>query len=188
MKTKKHSTKIAPIFIGLTLISLLGISAVLISTNPKPETPSVDLAKDQMAKLALPFVQNIGQTSDDILYYSHLQNGTVFINNDGSFIYKFFGEDDKTIAFKEKFAAGVTTNFVAQGKNPTNTSVNYLKGNDPSKWRSNVPNYETVDLGTIAQNINLTVKAYGKNFEKIFTIQPQGNLDDLQITLEKIKK
>ncbi len=218
MKTKKHTTKNISILLALSSLLLVSAiivnkiprqdapSDILVKDQEEACVlnpvgvgapflgeghilpPDLCDAKSQLSKLALPFIQNIGQTSNDIAYYSQIQNGTVFIDTSGGFIYKFLGENSKNIAFKESFTTNTTQKLNPQGKDQTTTSVNYLKGNDPNKWQTNVPNYTTIDLGSIAQNIDLSVKAYSKNFEKIFTIQPQGNPKDLAIALENIKK
>jgi hypothetical protein len=49
------------------------------------------------------------------------------------------------------------------GEQPAVTTVNYFTGNDKSKWKTNVPTYDRVNLGEAYKGIELSLKAYGDN-------------------------
>ena len=53
-----------------------------------------------------------------------------------------------------------------QGDNRSQTKVNYFIGNDKSKWKTNIPTYNTVSLGKVYKGIDLYLKAYGETVEK----------------------
>src|SRR5207247_2375836 len=50
--------------------------------------------------------------------------------------------------------------------------VSRFHGNDPARWQSQVSTYANVDLGAVWPGIGVTLKAYGKQVEKMFTVEP----------------
>src|SRR3990172_2817213 len=73
------------------------------------------------------------------------------------------------------------------GEQPAVTTVNYFKGIDKSKWKTNVPTYNMVNLGEIYEGIELRLKAYGNNVEKLFTVKPGASPEQIRIRLDGIK-
>ena len=65
--------------------------------------------------------------------------------------------------------------------------VNYFIGNDKSKWRTNIPTYDSVNLGEVYKGIDLSLKAYGKTVEKVFTVQPDANPKNIKLKMEGAK-
>jgi hypothetical protein len=66
--------------------------------------------------------------------------------------------------------------------------VNYFKGNDRSQWRKNVPTYSVVSLGEIYKGVDLKLKAYGNNVEKLFYVRPQANPASIAMNVEGAKQ
>ncbi len=89
------------------------------------------------------------------------------------------------IALKEEFV-GAKVNEI-QGEDPSVTKVNYFKGNDPEKWKTNVSTYDYVNLGEIYKGIELRLKAYGDNFEKLFCVKSGANPEQIKISLSGIQ-
>src|SRR3990170_1591630 len=89
------------------------------------------------------------------------------------------------IALKEEIVgAQVRT---VQGEQPSVTKVNYLKGNDPSQWKTNISTYNEVNLGDVYEGIGLRLKAYGNNVEKIFCIKPGAHPDQINVQIHGVK-
>ena len=59
--------------------------------------------------------------------------------------------------------------------------------NDPSQWESNISTYDVVSLGEVYDGIELKLKAYGNNVEKLFCIKPDANPDQIQVNLSGVK-
>ena len=74
-----------------------------------------------------------------------------------------------------------------QGEEKSVTKVNYFKGNDSSKWKSNISTYDVVNLGEIYKGIELRLKAYGNNVEKLFCVKPDANPEQIKISLSGIQ-
>ena len=58
---------------------------------------------------------------------------------------------------------------------------NYFIGNDSSRWASNVPNYKTILYENIYDKINLEYRAAPDGIKYEFTVQPGGDVNDIQM-------
>ncbi len=91
----------------------------------------------------------------------------------------------KSVVLKEELV-GAQVKAVLGGQ-PSVTKVNYFKGSNLSGWKTNIPTYEFVMLGEVYKGIDLRLKAYGNNMEKIFCIKPGANADQIKIRLSGIQ-
>ncbi|MDN3515837.1 MAG: SBBP repeat-containing protein [Candidatus Brocadia sp.] len=91
----------------------------------------------------------------------------------------------KAVALKEELV-GAQVKAVL-GEHSLVTKVNYFKGNDPSGWKTNIPAYEFVMLGEVYKGIDLKLKAYGNNVEKLFTVKPGADPDQIKIRLSGVQ-
>src|SRR3972149_9358618 len=73
------------------------------------------------------------------------------------------------------------------GEQPSVTKVSYFKGNYPSKWKTNISTYDSVNLGEIYDGIELKLRAYGNNVEKLFCVKPGANPEQIKIRLNGLK-
>ena len=89
------------------------------------------------------------------------------------------------IALREEFV-GARVKAI-QGEDPSVTKVNYFKGSDPEKWKTNVSTYNLVNLGEIYDGIELKLKAYGNNVEKLFCINTGADPEKIKIGLNGIR-
>jgi hypothetical protein len=74
-----------------------------------------------------------------------------------------------------------------KGEERATTRVSYFKGNDPGKWRSNIPTYNLVSFGEIYEGIELKLKAYGNNVEKLFFVEPDAEPERIVVKLSGAK-
>ena len=152
-----------------------------------------DTDKSKLAKLALPFIQNIGQVNSQVEYYAQTFAGTVFVTSHG-LRYSFMQHDFKPnsnvgtrisgIAVDETFIGSYGT-INPRGIDKSSSQVSYFVGNKDS-WKSNAPTYNTLSLGSVWPQVDITLKAYGKSTEKIFTIHPGGNVNSIRVALDGI--
>ncbi len=87
----------------------------------------------------------------------------------------------KGLALKEEIVGGKIDKIQGEGK--TTTQVNYFGGNNPSKWKRNIPTYEVVNFGEVHEGIKLKLKAYGNNIEKLFFLKPYADPETIKIKL-----
>ncbi len=90
------------------------------------------------------------------------------------------------VALKERLVGGKIGEI--RGGAQSATTVSYFKGNDPSKWKSNISAYEVVDMGEVYKGIGLKLKAYGNNVEKLFTVKPGASPERIKIRLDGLKE
>ena len=157
-------------------------SADAVTTN---QTKSQILTK--VKKLQIPFIENIGQVRNkDVKYYAKTYVGTVFITKDRQMIYSIpkLGEDNNLnyLAIKEAFVGASVTDI--KGEYASTTKVNYFKGKDPSHWRTNISTYNILNLGELYKGIELKLKAYGDNIEKLFYVKPNAKAENIKVKIE----
>ena len=162
--------------------------------------------KSSMAKLQIPFIENKGQVHEDVAYYAKTFGGAVFVTRDGRLVYSLpdgrsekeglgrghklsevekAGKDTqpgKAVALVESLIGAVIKEV--RGESPSITRVSYFKGNDPSKWGSGVATYDFVNLGEVYEGIEVKLRAYGGNVEKLFYVKPGASPDAIRVRVE----
>jgi hypothetical protein len=182
--------------------------------NGQNDVDTADIQKrlDEKAdSLHIPFVENQGQVNNDRVRFSaNLFSGPFFVTDDNLTYVINKKEEDKqeaekkrgegyskikashestnitSYSLKERFldGAGNPIPVSPEGEDQSQSKVNYLLGNDSSKWKQNVETYDTLKLGEPWNNIKVGLKAYGKNVEKIFTVGSGGNPSDIQMQFD----
>lgn len=148
--------------------------------------------KLQTNKIQVPFIANEGQFDKNIRYYAHTFGGNVFITQSSEIIYSIpqltknsNNEKIFSLTIKEKFTGETNPPFF-RGET-AGTKINIFKGNDPLKWKRNIPSYQQISLGEIYKGIEIRLKAYGDTIEKIFSVKPGANPDSINLKIEGAK-
>ncbi len=89
------------------------------------------------------------------------------------------------VSLKEEIVGGKIGKI--KGETKAVTAVNDFRGNDPSKWKTNIPTYEMVNLGEIYEGIELKLKAYGNNVEKLFYVKSGADPEKIRLRLDGAK-
>jgi hypothetical protein len=144
--------------------------------------------REDLAGVSVPFVANAGQTDAAVAFYASTFAGKVFVTRGGRIVYSLPGKGDgakgKSQGTPMKSAsAGWSLTEAPVGsiggtrpvaRKPAQTSVSYFLGDDPSAWTGGIPTptYEEISLGDVWPGVHVSMRAHGKNVEKIFTVQP----------------
>ncbi|OGV47461.1 MAG: hypothetical protein A2X46_14155 [Lentisphaerae bacterium GWF2_57_35] len=133
----------------------------------------------------VPFVANEGQLDNpSVRYYAQTFAGTVYVMQDGRVVYSLPSKatsDAQGWVLNETVLGAQLTQ--PQGKNRTEAQVSYFRGNDPAQWRSGLASWERVSLGEVYEGIELSLRAGGNNVEKIFTVQPSADPQQIQLAV-----
>uniref|UniRef100_A0A7V5XHY4 DUF7948 domain-containing protein n=1 Tax=Thermodesulfobacterium geofontis TaxID=1295609 RepID=A0A7V5XHY4_9BACT len=192
------------------LFLMIFLVVLLLEDIYAKEAGAEERFKSSIAKLQLPFIENKGQVHEDVAYYAKTFGGTVFVTKDGKIVYsipegkeveevkdkrglkgaKEVKEERaflKGVALYESFVGGVIKEV--RGEETSQTKVSYFKGNDPSKWVSGLSTYGFVSLGEVYEGIEVRLRAYGKNVEKLFYVKPGASPSAIKVKIEggKIK-
>jgi len=178
MQVKKFAFLVGSITLLLTFTLLL--------KEKKATPPSKSEVLTKIAKIEVPFIQNQGQINEQVLYYAKTFGGTVFVTKKGEIVYSLPADNKKLYALKESFPNA--NGLEVKGEEKAPTKVSYFIGNDPKKWKSNIPTYKLVKVGKVAEGVELKLKAYGKNVEKLFYVKPGADVESIKVKVEGAQK
>tara|TARA_B110000037_G_C17119552_1_gene505193 strand:- start:623 stop:4099 length:3477 start_codon:yes stop_codon:yes gene_type:complete len=148
------------------------------------------------------FFKNNGQWEKEILYKSDFNSGKLYIE-DGILNYNFFDtkDMDKYVSAHHKKqmyveaqqdiiikAHCLKTNFIHANKNLKVLALNELKeyanyyiGNNPEKWASKVPAFQSLILENLYTNIDLRLEVKPNGYKYDFIVKPFANERDIII-------
>jgi hypothetical protein len=176
-------------------LSLIGMTALalFVVRSTMSDSRQADAVKIRKAvfDVRIPFVRNIGQTDPSVAYYASTFSGTVFVTRDGKIVYSLpkngISDSVPRRAGREVGWSLVESPVEAEthpsGTGPATTQVSYFLGNDPTRWRTNVPTFESVSLGEVWPGIQVDLRAHGNNVEKIFTVEPHQDPSQIRMRL-----
>ncbi len=184
------------IVVSLVLIMGLTANAAVQSTPKKIDKRTI---MQKALKLQMPFIANEGQADKEVGFYAKTFGGTIYVTKKGEMVYSFSQVEPKekatnrnsmpktikSMALKETLVGASVTK--PQGNDLAKTKVNYFIGNDENKWKSNISAYDSVSLGQVYKGIDLSLKAYGKTAEKVFTVQPGADPKTIKLKIEGVK-
>ena len=140
----------------------------------------------QAYSIQVPFIENMGQVKNkDVSFYAKIFGGTVFVEKNGVLTYKLPAKDKKVVVIKEIFTE---KRIKIAGSKPSPTRVNCFIGKDKKNWRTNIPSYDTLSLGKVYRGIDLSLRAYGNNVEKLFTVLPEEDPKIIKIKVTGCKE
>ena len=167
---------------------------------------------NKISSVQVPFIANEGQIENkSVLFYASTFGGTVYVTKNGELVYSLpkFEEKAKDKAknkaadrllkheardrssnlklvggwsLKEQLVGASSVS--PQGVDAVQTRVNYFVGSDKSKWHSSIPTYNMVSLGEVYPGIDLNLRARGTNTEKIFTVHPGGDVEQIKLKVK----
>jgi len=168
--------------------------------NLKYKQSVENIIKSGLLNIKVPFISNKDQIDKDVEYYAHTFGGTAFITKSGNIVYSFLPpanehkinsgkysshQKSKALALKEQFINGKLVKV--RGENEVSAKVNYIQGADRLKWKRDIPAFESVCFGEVYKGIDIQLKAFGNNIEKLFFINPGANPMDIKIEMAGAK-
>lgn len=141
------------------------------------------------------FVENKGQWDKKIIYNSTLNFGNIYFEKKAfAFILQDFGthnhhnsENTKGHYFRIEFENANSNIFFTYSGKSTHY-YNYFLGNDKSKWKSNVHEYESITYRNLYNGIDLNVTGSGNNMKYTYYVKKNANPNDILATYNGIEK
>ncbi|WP_420266126.1 SBBP repeat-containing protein [Candidatus Magnetominusculus dajiuhuensis] len=181
-----NGTLSKPIFPIVVLILTILCLSTLAAANVPAEVPS---AAQSYGKLPIAFEANEGQTDPKVKYTAKGQGYTLFLTPQ-EFVLGMAAHN----AEKDKIkAAAVWIKFVnpdtktITGVDELEGKSNYFIGNDPQKWRTNVPTYQKVRYEEIYHGIDLVVYGNQHQIEYDFVVAPHADYKQISFKVEGAK-
>lgn len=149
----------------------------------------------------LQFLKNEGQWENDISYKAQYNNiKLAFMEQGISYcISREFEEEEDE---HEEEEHGDIYEYLVWNKNfvranlgldlfgtyESDSKVNYILGNDPSKWVKNGKQYEKLTYNHIYENIHLHYYSLEGRLKYDYEVKPGGKISDIQLSYEGIQK
>ena len=207
LRGKGISSTVKIISLSLLAVLILNMPAIHRSNELSDESPIVGgVPHTELAALSSPagyFIENRGQVADGIRYYSagnpaiaFREDGIMYLLSDvRSDEIRKTGAQDIAITPDRQAGDQSTTMSHAylirfRGANPTSPTAmerrqslsNYLLGNDPSRWRTNVPEFGKVVYPNLYDGIDLTYSSGADGIKYEFAVRP--GIDPAAIEIE----
>ncbi len=146
-----------------------------------------EIILNNKSSLYTPFVKNEGQINDKVKYYTSIFSGSLFVT-DNSLTY-LFQQDNQRLALAESFLdrEGQNISIKPEGQNQSQTTTSYFQGKQDD-WKTNIFTNDSIRLGELYNRIDVHLRAYGDNVEKLFVVEDGGNPNDITLKLEGADK
>ncbi|MCS7076271.1 MAG: gliding motility-associated C-terminal domain-containing protein [Bacteroidia bacterium] len=146
------------------------------------------------------FIPNQGQWEEHFSYKANLQGGTVFLHDKSWRFCLIHPEDTRKMhpnpnpdtvllrhhAFEIEF---LNTNTAAlKGHQPAPHYHNYYLGNNPDRWKTNIPLYEKVSYSNVYPKIDLVVYSENLHLKYDWIVQPGGNPNFIQLAYKGLDR
>ncbi|HEY0068935.1 MAG TPA: SBBP repeat-containing protein, partial [Chloroflexia bacterium] len=147
----------------------------------------VKRAKDTLGKLPTYFEANVGQEDPSVRYVANMSGAKVFFTGAEIVmavkepVRKEPGEDEGQAQARRAKAGsrvlrwsyvGANQSPVIEGTEATSAKINYLRGNDPSKWYRDVSTYKGIGYTGLYQGIRLQYEGLAGQMKATYTVAP----------------
>jgi hypothetical protein len=197
---------------ALTLLLLCALAAPVKAkppTNPtSSQIPQITKNRIQASFLRAPlhFEANQGQTDEHVKFLARGSGYTLFLTSteavltlrehnpknqvDGSKVRSFLDRNPKSEIENPKSAVvrmklvGANPKAEVVGLEQLPGKVNYFIGNDPKKWRTNIPTYAKVQYQAVYPRVNLVYYGNQRQLEYDFVISPGADPSTIKLAFE----
>ena len=136
-------------------------------------------ALDAYKKLPLSFIPNEGQTDKAVRYYAQGAGYGFFFSNKGAML-SFANGKGRGHALALDFQ-GTNPDATLTAKKRLSGKVNYLVGDDPSKWQQGLQTHTELLYGGLWPGIDMAVRGDGSNLKYEFHVKPGASVKDVRL-------
>jgi hypothetical protein len=152
-------------------------------------------AVESYGKLPLSFEANQGQTDPRVRFVAQGQGYTLFLTSDEGVLVlrkpghkgiRIAGEDDSSAVAMR--LVGANPEGDVSGMEQLEGKSNYFIGNDPTKWRTDIPNYAKVRYGNVYPGVDLVYYGSQGRLEYDFVVAAGGDPQAIRLAFEAIDR
>ncbi|MGH2820323.1 MAG: SBBP repeat-containing protein, partial [Actinomycetota bacterium] len=150
-----------------------------------------DRALEALADVPPTFVENAGQTDPRVRYYAQGSRYAFYLTR-RKILFSFVEsiKSRASLSGDESSAGGVTLALRFLGANPhvvveasgrSPGEVNYLRGNDPARWHTELPSYSRVVYRRLWPGVDLMLRGKAGELKYEFRVHPGARLEDIRL-------
>jgi hypothetical protein len=132
-------------------------------------------------QLPLAFEVNQGQAPAAVNYLAHGSGYSVALTAQGAQVNLSQGATNNTLNLQ---LLGANVSTPAIGQEELITKSNYLVGNDPSKWLTNIANYGQVEYRNVYQGVDAVYSGNQGRLETTFLVQPGASAGAIRMQVQ----
>jgi len=188
-------------------VILIVLITLISAVSVWPETAEVNITRT-LSSIPLAFTENQGQWNDQVLFRANAGGGaTMWFTSTGACyqLTRRISADNTTddspgvtgrrgrrpepcqsVMIKASFV-GANPNPAVVGEDILEYKCNYFLGNNPARWKTDVPNYNTIVYQDIYSGIDLRYYGNGKQLEYDFIVSPGADLSCIRIRYEGVE-
>jgi hypothetical protein len=140
-------------------------------------------AAQAYGRLPLMFEANHGQTDPRVDFLARGPGYTAFLTSTEA-VLNYRPSDTGAAAVVQMQLVGSRADACASGQAPLSGKVNYLIGNDPSQWHTNVPTYGRVTYASVYSGIDLVYYSNGPQLEYDFVVAPGADPSAIKLRFQ----
>ncbi len=122
------------------------------------------------------FIQNDGQTDDQVLYFADAAGYTLYLTADGEVI-----STADPVSVVEITYLGSNAAMMVSGENELPGKANFLIGNDEDQWVTNVPMYGSVRYTGLYDGVSVVYHGGVSILKKEFIVEPGADPSDIRM-------
>jgi hypothetical protein len=138
-------------------------------------------ATSAYGQLPLAFEVNQGQAPAAVNYLAHGGGFSVSLTAQGAELNLTQGTTSNTVNLQ---LVGANPSAQAVGQDELITKSNYLIGNDPSQWHTNIANYGQVEYQNVYQGVDTLYSGDQGRLETTFVVQPGSSPGVIQMQVQ----
>ena len=150
-------------------------------------TEQQQAAAEAYAKLPVSFVENRGQTDSRVRYYAQ-GNGYGFYLTPSEVMLSFAKPDESTSSADSSEGVALALQFLGsnprvqpQGSDRADGVINYLRGDDPNQWKTQIPQFRDVVYPDLWPGIDLQFREQSGVLKYEFHVQPGASPADIRL-------
>ena len=182
---------------GGTLINTVAPESAVshVETPEKIAIASASRDKHALAeaygKLPMTFEPNLGQTDESVRFLARGQGYSLFLSQRSATL--SLQQHDGSGKVKTRSAVRMTVEGASEmaaveGADMTEGRANYFIGNDPEKWRTDIPTYSSVKYSSIYDGVDLVYYGNGRQLEYDFVVRPGADPRRINLRFEGVEK